>query len=254
MRSVAPPVAPAAPVRPATPVRRRPNPEDFTPPPHEQYFVKAQRPSAPIFDSPPSKSPRDEESWAKPIVTVVGILVAAVAGFLAVQALKSDSPAVNMGTDDRISEVQIDSLFGPLEGYRYRGLPPAVEQQADQLIDTMPGGQDVIKDVGVRAVTRGSDVVGVISSVTVTPEAMEEVDFRTGGFEEMEEAFGARPEKMELGGLDVYSLNLEKGSFGLPSGTVVVYFYENAVVFVFGFDETTAHDITTQLANVAPQV
>jgi hypothetical protein len=103
-------------------------------------------------------------------------------------------------------------------------------------------------------VTRGSEVVGVISSITVAPEAMEESDFRVGGFEEMEEAFGAKPEKLELGGLDVYSMNMADGSFGIPSGTIVLYFYENAVVFVFGFDEATTHDITTQLAKVAPNV
>lgn len=160
-----------------------------------------------------------------------------------------------MGADNQISKIKkVDSLFGRLQGYRYKGLPPAVEQQADQLVQTMPGAAAVVEDIGVRAVTRGSQVVGVISSVTVTPEAMEEVDFRMDGFEEMEEAFGAEPEKLELGGLEVYSMNLENGSFGLPTGTVVVYFYENAVVFVFGFDEATAHDITTQLARVAPQV
>lgn len=183
---------------------------------------------------------------------VVGILVAAIVGFLAVQALKSDGPVVNLGADDRVSEIEIDSLFGPLRGYRYKGLPPAVEQQADQLVETLPGAEGVIKDIGVRAVTRGSQPVGVMSAVTVTPEAMEEVDFRLDGFKEMEEAFGAKPEKMELGGLEVYSVSLSGGAFGLPGGTVVVYFYENAVVFVFGFDEATAHDMTTQLARIAP--
>jgi hypothetical protein len=225
-------------------------------PPGEQYFVKA-RPVVPsAFESPPLSTPAKakEESWAKPIMAVVGILVAAIVGFFAVQALKTDSPVVNMGADEQISEIKIDSLFGRLQGYGYRGLPPAVEQQADQLVQTMPGGWAVIKDIGVRAVTRGTQVVGVISSVTVTPEAMEEVDFRLGGIEEMEEAFGSKPEKLELGGLEVYSSTLEGGSFGLPGGTVVVYFYENAVVFVFGFDEATAHDITTQLARVAPKV
>lgn len=178
--------------------------------------------------------------------------MAAIVGFLAVQALKSDSPVVNLGADDRVSEIKVDSLFGPLQGYRYKALPPAVEQQTDQLAETLPGAKAVIKDIGVRAVTRGSEPVGVMSAVTVAPEAMEEVDFRLDGFEEMEEVFGTKPEKMELGGLDVYSMNLSGGTFGLPGGTVVVYFYENAVVFVFGFNEATAHDITTQLARVAP--
>jgi hypothetical protein len=223
-------------------------------PPGEQYFVKT-RPAVPsAFESPVPTTPSSEESWAKPIMAVVGILVAAVVGFVAVKALKSDSPTVNMGADNQVSEVEVDSLFGRLQGYGYRALPPAVEQQADQLIQTMPGAQAVLKDIGVRAVTRGSEVVGVISSITVTPEAMEESDFRVGGFEEMEEAFGAKPEKLELGGLDVYSMNMADGSFGIPSGTVVLYFYENAVVFVFGFDEATTHDITTQLAKVAPNV
>jgi hypothetical protein len=223
-------------------------------PPGEQYFVKA-RPVVPsAFESAPLSTPAKEESWTKPIMAVVGILVAAIVGFFAFQALKTDSPTVNMGTDDQISEIKVDSLFGRLQGYGYRGLPPAVEQQVDQLVQTMPGAEAVIQDVGVRAVTRGTQVVGVISSVTVTPEAMEEVDFRLGGVEEMEEAFGSKPEKLELGGLEVYSSTLESGSFGLPGGTVVVYFYENAVVFVFGFDEATAHDITTQLGRVAPKV
>jgi hypothetical protein len=225
-------------------------------PPGEEYFVKA-RPVVPsAFESPPlsSSSASREESWAKPIMAVVGILVAAVVGFFAVQALKSDSPVVNMGADDQISEIEVDSLFGRLQGYGYRALPPAVEEQADQIVQTMPGAEALINDVGVRAVTRGTEVVGVISSVTVTPDAMEEVDFRLGGFKEMEEAFGSKPEKLDLGGLEVYSMSLESGTFGLPGGTMVVYFYENAAVFVFGFDEATAHDITTQLARVAPKV
>jgi hypothetical protein len=215
--------------------------------------VKA-RPVVPsAFESPLPPSPASEDSWVKPIMAVVGILVAAIVGFLAVKALRSESPTVNMGADEQVSEIEVDSLFGRLDGYGYRAIPPAVEQQADQLIQTMPGAQAVLKDIGVRAVTRGSQVVGVISSITVTPEAMEEADFRVGGFEEMEEVFGAKPEKLELGGLEVYSMDMSSGNFGIPNGTIVLYFYENAVVFVFGFDEATTHDITTQLAKVAPQ-
>lgn len=245
-----PAAVPAGPPPPPPPTSRAGADRALAPTPQDPYFVTSTGPQ-PVLE-PVAPPPASNDSWLKPALAVIALLVGGLGGFWAVRTLRSDDPVLNKGADGAVSTIEVDSVFVPLRGYQYKMLPEGVEGQVSQIVSSVPEAQEKLLGFGMRGVARGGQVVGVVTVAGVTPETIEDRGERQSAFDGIEEAGGSDPEGMQLGGLEVYTTEIPTGNPLLPKAQTVLYFYENLVVMVIGFDETTAQDISTKLIEAGP--
>jgi hypothetical protein len=242
--STAGPAGPPPPPPPPSTAAPQSEGRVLAPTPQEDYFVKA-TPVAPVFEPAASPAPT-RAPWVKPVLTLVALLVGALGGLWAVRALSSDEPVLNLGADGEVSTIEADSMFVPLRGYQYRSLPQDMEAQMSQMVTSLPEAQEKLLGFGIHGVAQGGQVVGAAVVAAVTPETIESRGERQSAFDGLDEIGASEPEKIQLGGLDVYTTDVPTGNPLLPKAHAVVYFYENLVVMVIGLDETTTQDFTTK--------
>ena len=240
---------PPPPPPPSSPVGR--HGRVLQPTPQEDYFVKA--PPGPQIFEPDAPSPAPaKQTGVKHILTILALVVGAVGGLWVVRALSSDEPVLNLGSDGEVSTLEADSMFGRLRGYQYRALPQGMEAQMSQMVTSLPEAEGKLLGFGMRGVSRGGQVVGAAVVAAVTPEVIESRGERQSAFDGLDEVGASEPEKIQLGGLDVYTVDIPTGNPLLPKAHAVIYFYENLVVMVVGLDETMAQDFTTKFIEASP--
>jgi hypothetical protein len=216
------------------------------PTPQEDYFVKAT--PAPRMFEPDTPAPAPtSQTGIKHMLTIIALVAGALGGLWVVRALSSDEPVLNLGADGEVSMLDAESVFVPTRGYQYRALPQGMEAQMSQMVTSLPETEGKLLGFGMRGVARGGQVVGAAVVAAVTPEVIESRGERQSAFDGLEEVGASEPEKIQLGGLDVYTVDVPTGNPLFPNAHAVIYFYENLVVMVVGLDETMAQDFTTKL-------